>query len=48
MQNQKISELYKKDKKTKHSSNPNDILKSTKNFYGKLYNNRQALKLHTF
>ena len=48
MQNQTISELYKEDKKTKYSSNPNDILKSTKNVYGKLYNNRQVLKLHSF
>ena len=28
-----ISELYTDDKKSKYSSNPNDILKSSKNLY---------------
>ena len=38
MQNRTISELYTNDKKTKYSSNPNDILKSAKNFYEKRNN----------
>ena len=33
MQNRTISELYAGNKKAKYSSKPNDILKSTKNFY---------------
>ena len=37
MQNGTISELYTDDKKPKYSRNPNHILKSTKNFYEKLY-----------
>ena len=37
MQNGTISELYSDDKKSKYSSNPNDILKSAKNFNEKLY-----------
>ena len=45
MQNQPISELYTDDKKTKCSSNPNDILKSAKNFYEKLYTKRQTPRL---
>ena len=32
MQNQTISELYNDDNKSKHSSNPTDILKSAKKF----------------
>ena len=32
-----MSELYTGDKKSKYSSNPNDILKSAKNFDEKLY-----------
>ena len=50
MQNQTMSELYTDDKKTKYSSNPNDILKSAKNFYEKLYTKRQPpnLRLLTF
>ena len=43
MQNQAISELYADDKKTKYSSNPNDILKSGKNFCEKSYTKRQPL-----
>ena len=45
MQNQTMSELYTDDKKTKYSSNPNDILKSAENFYEKLYTKRQPPKL---
>ena len=45
MQNQTMSELYTDDKKTKYSSNPNDILKSAKNFYEKLYTKRQPPNL---
>ena len=37
MRNQKMSELYTADKKTKYSSNLNDFLKSVPNFYEKLY-----------
>ena len=40
MQNQKTSELYTDDKKTKYSSSPNDNLKSAQNFYEKLYMKR--------
>ena len=36
MQNQKISELYTDDNKSKHFSNPKDIFKSAKKFYQKL------------
>ena len=32
IQNQTISELYTDDKKSKYSSNSNDILNSAKNF----------------
>ena len=32
-----IFELYTDDKKSRYSSNPNDIIKSAKNFNGKLY-----------
>ena len=45
MQNQTISELYTDNKKTKYSSNPNDILKLAKNFYDKLYTKMQPPKL---
>lgn len=34
-QNQTVSELYIDDKKTKHSSNSDDILKSAENVNGK-------------
>ena len=37
MQNQTIFELYTDDNKSKYSSNLNDILKSTKKSYEKLY-----------
>ena len=37
MENGKISEFYTNDRKSKYSSNPNDVLKSAKNFYEKLY-----------
>ena len=37
MQNGTISELYTDDKKSIYSGNPNDILKSAKNFNEKLY-----------
>ena len=37
MQNRTLCELNTDDKKPKYSSNPNDILKSAKNFYEKLY-----------
>ena len=36
MQNQTILKLYIYDQKSKYSSNPNDILKSAKNFYENL------------
>ena len=42
MKNQKFSELYTVDKKTKHS---NYILKSAKSFYEKLYTKKQPPKL---
>ena len=42
MQNQKFSELYTDDKKTKYS---NYILKSAKSFYEKLYTKNQPPKL---
>ena len=45
MQNQVISELYTDDKKAKHSSNSNDILKSAENFYEKLCTKREPPKL---
>ena len=45
MQNQTISELYTDDKKTKCSSNRNDILKSAKNFSEKLHTKRQPPRL---
>ena len=35
MQNQTISEIYTDDNKSKHSSNPTDILKSAKKFLWK-------------
>ena len=37
MQNGTISELYTDDKKSKYSSNPNDILVLARNFNEKLY-----------
>ena len=47
MQNQKISELYTDDNKSKHSSNSTDILKSAKNFYEKLYTKETTSKTAT-
>ena len=47
MQNQKMTELYTDDKKTKYSSNPNDLLKSVPNFYEKLYSKTATFsKIH--
>ena len=37
IQSRTISELYTDGKKSKYSSNSNDILKSAKNFNKKLY-----------
>ena len=37
MQNQIISELYTDHKRSKYSSNPNDIFKSAKKLYVKIY-----------
>ena len=42
MQNQTIFELYTDDNKSKYSSNPNDILKSAKTNYKKLYIKRTS------
>ena len=47
MQNQTISELYTDDNKSKHSSNPTDILKSAKNLYEKLYTKETTSKTTT-
>ena len=47
MQNQTISELYTDDEKSKYSSNPNDILKTLKNFYEKLYAKETTSKTAT-
>ena len=44
MKNQTISE-FPDDKKIKYSSNSNDILKTAKTFYEKLYTKRQPSKL---
>ena len=44
MQNQTISELYTDVEKSKFSSNPNDILKSAKNFYENLYTRENVSK----
>ena len=44
MQNQTISELYTDDKKSKFSSNPEDVLKSAKNFYENLYTRENVSK----
>ena len=42
MENGTISELYTDDKKSKYSSNPNDILKSSKNLYIYILMNRSV------
>ena len=47
MQDQTISEIYTDDNKSKHSSNPTDILKSAKNFYEKLYTKETTSKTAT-
>ena len=47
MKNQTIYELYTDDKNRKHSSNCNDILKSAKNFYEKLYTKDTLSKTDT-
>ena len=47
MQNQTISEIYTDDNKSKHSSNPTDILKSAKNLYEKLYTKETTSKTAT-
>ena len=47
MQNQAISELYTDDKRSKYSSNPNDILKSAKNLYELLYTEEKISKTPT-
>ena len=44
MQNEKISKWYTDDKKSKYSSNPNDILKSSKNFNYKLHTKKINVK----
>ena len=44
MQSQTKSELYTNDKRSKHSSKPNDILKSAKNFYEKRYRKETTSK----
>ena len=44
MQNQTISELYTDDKKSKFSSNPEDILKSAKRIYENLYTRKKVSK----
>ena len=47
MQNQTISELYTDDKKSKFSSNPEDILKSAKKNYENLYTRKKVSKSAT-
>ena len=42
-----ISELYADDNKSKYSSNPKDIFKSAKTFYGKLYIEEKTSKAAT-
>ena len=37
IQNETVSELYTDHKKSKYSSNPNDVLKSAENFNEKRY-----------
>ena len=44
MQNQTISELHTDDKKSKYSSNPNDIFNSAKSFYKKRYTKETTSK----
>ena len=47
-QNQTISELYTDDKKSKYPSNPNDMLKSAKNFHKNYYTKCPKLPLLNF
>ena len=47
MQNQTISEIYTDDNKSKHSSNPTDILKSAKKLYEKLSTKETSSKTTT-
>ena len=47
MQNQTISELYADDNKSKYSRNRKNILKSAKQFYGKLYTKEITFKAAT-
>ena len=47
MQNQTISELYTDDKKSKFSSNPEDILKSANKIYENLYTRKKVSKSAT-
>ena len=47
MQNQTISELYTDVKKSKFSSNPEDILKSEKKIYENLYTRKKVSKSAT-
>ena len=44
MQNEAISELYANDKKSKFSSNSEDILKSAKKFYENLFTGENISK----
>ena len=47
LQNQAISELYTDDNKSKYSSNPRDIFKSTKKNYETFYNKETTSKAAT-
>ena len=47
-QNQTVSELYTDDKKTKHSSNSDDILKSSENVNAKHCNKEAISKNSTY
>ena len=47
LENGTISELYTDDKKSKYSSNPNDILKSTKTSMKSFIQKRQTSKSAT-
>ena len=47
MLNQTISELYTDDKNSKYSRNLNNILKSAKSFYKKLYTKETTSKTTT-
>ena len=45
MQNQTIAELYADEKKSEHSSNPNDTLKLAKSLYEKFHSKDARPKL---